>query len=71
MRHLRYRLARFIKDKRGKKTLREFAKRYGLSKDTVMRIENEEQNITIDMLEHLCKVFRCDVKDLFPPKYKQ
>ena len=49
------------------RTLREFAARYGLSKDTVRRMEAGEQNVTIDTLEHLCKVFRCDIAELFPP----
>lgn len=66
MRHLRNRLASFIKEKRGDKTLREFSTRYGLSKDTIRRIEDADQNVTIDTLQHLCKVFRCDIADLFP-----
>ena len=68
MRKLRRRLATFMKKKRAEKPLREFAARYSLSKDTVARIENEEQNVTIDMLDHMCKVFRCDIVDLFPPE---
>ncbi len=68
MRQLRRRLAAFMKGKRAEKPLREFAARYRLSKDTVARIENEEQNVTIDMLDHMCKAFRCDVADLFPPE---
>ncbi|BFM18913.1 hypothetical protein R50073_50960 (plasmid) [Maricurvus nonylphenolicus] len=67
MRQLRGRLAIFIKTKRGDQPLRDFAKRYGLSKDTVSRIESEEQNVTIDTLQHMCKVFHCDISDLFPP----
>lgn len=67
MRQLRRRLSVFMKAKRGDKPLREFAARYALSKDTVARIESQDQNVTIDMLEHMCKVFRCDVGDLFPP----
>ena len=65
--HLRKRLAKYIKDKRGDMSLREFAKRYRLSKDTVARIEGQEQNITIDTLDHMCRTFRCDISDLFPP----
>ena len=66
VRHLRNRLAGFIREKRGDKTLREFSARYGLSKDTVKRVEQADQNVTIDTLYHMCKVFRCDVGDLFP-----
>jgi len=55
-----------MKSKRGNTPLRRFAGRYGLSRATVARIESETQNVTIDTLEHLCKVFKCGVSDLFP-----
>ena len=67
MRQLRNRLATFIENKRGDKTLREFEVRYGLSKDTVRRLQKGEQNVTINTLQHMCKVFHCDIGDLFPP----
>lgn len=70
MRHLRKRLAVFLREKRGEMTLREFSKKYGLSKDTANRIENCDQNVTIDTLEHFCKVFKCDIGDLFPSTNK-
>ena len=69
--HLRKRLARYIHEKRGDRSLREFASRYSLSKDTVSRIETLEQNVTIDTLEHMCKIFRCDIADLFPTNKKE
>lgn len=71
MRQLRKRLAKFMKQQRGEQTLREFATRYGLSKETVRRIEIQEQNVTIDLLEHLCKVLKCDVSQLFPSLYEE
>lgn len=66
MRRLRRRIAKFMIEKRGNQPLRDFARHCGLSKTTISRIEKEEQNVTIDTLEHLCKVFRCEVQDLFP-----
>ena len=48
--------------------MRAFSARYGLSKDTVARIEKADQNVSIDTLEHMCKVFRCDIETLFPQK---
>lgn len=45
---------------------RAFASRYGLAQSTVMRIENEDQNVTLNTLEQLCRVFRVDVAELFP-----
>jgi transcriptional regulator with XRE-family HTH domain len=64
--HLRKRLAKFVKDKRGDEPLRIFAKRYGMSKDTVARIESQELNVTVDALNHMCKAFRCTIEELFP-----
>ncbi len=46
--------------------LRAFAARYGLKKDTVMRIEHCDQNVTINTLEDICRAFNCDIGDLFP-----
>ncbi len=31
-----------------------------------MRIENLEQNVTLDSLEQLCKAFHVDIAELFP-----
>lgn len=66
MGQLRKRLALFLRGKRGDLTEREFARKVGLSKSTLSRLENQQQNATIHTLEHLCKVFRCEVGDLFP-----
>lgn len=65
--YLRSRLAAFIKEKRGSMSQREFARRSGLAQSTIMRIENQDQNVTIKTLERLCQVFRVDVAELFPP----
>ncbi len=63
---LRQRLARFIREKRGEMPQRDFARKIGVAQSTIMRIENLDQNVTIDTLESLCKVFHADVADLFP-----
>lgn len=65
--HLRQRLARFIREKRGKTPQREFARKIGVAQSTIMRIENQDQNITLKTLETLCQVFHVDIVDLFPP----
>lgn len=65
--HLRTRLAMFIRGKRGKLPQREFALRTGLAQSTIMRIENREQNVTIDTLDQLCRTFHTDIEGLFPP----
>lgn len=65
--HLRQRLARFIREKRGKTPQRVFARKIGVAQSTIMRIENEDQNVTLDTLESLCQVYHADIADLFPP----
>jgi transcriptional regulator with XRE-family HTH domain len=64
--HLRKRLAAFIRQKRAGVPQRVFARKTGVAQSTIMRIENEDQNITLDTLEQLCKAFNVDVGDLFP-----
>lgn len=64
--HLRQRLARFIREKRGKLSQREFARKIGVTQSTVMRIENLDQNVTLKTLETLCRAFHADIGDLFP-----
>jgi DNA-binding XRE family transcriptional regulator len=58
-------LAKNIRKRRGELSFRTFARRIGMSSRTIWRIENEEQNVTIKTLQHLMKVFRCNVEDLF------
>lgn len=55
-----------MRDKRGDTPQREFARKIGLAQSTIMRIENLDQNVTLETLEQLCKVFHADVPDLFP-----
>lgn len=64
--HLRARLAAFIRNARGSVPQRVFARKMGVAQSTIMRIENEDQNVTLDTLEQLCKAFQLDVGDLFP-----
>ncbi|MEX1197641.1 MAG: helix-turn-helix transcriptional regulator [Pseudohongiellaceae bacterium] len=64
--YLRSRLAVFIKERRGSMPQREFARRVGVAQSTIMRIENHDQNVTLDTLEQLCRAFHVDVGELFP-----
>jgi len=66
--HLRTRLAAFIRNARGDVPQRVFARKLGVAQSTIMRIENEDQNVTIDTLEQLCKAFHVDIGDLFPAR---
>jgi transcriptional regulator with XRE-family HTH domain len=63
--HLRERLAKFVRTQRGDTPQRRFARRIGVAQSTIMRIENQEQNVTLDTLEQLCKAFHVDVAGLF------
>lgn len=63
---LRKRLAKFIRQKRGRMGQREFARKTGLAQSTIMRIENMEQNVTLDTLEQLCRVYHVEIEELFP-----
>ncbi len=65
--YLRKRLALFLRNRRGRLPQREFARRTGLAQSTIMRIENQDQNVTLDTLEQLCRVFHAEVDELFPP----
>lgn len=67
--HLRARLAAFIRNARGDLPQRAFARKMGVAQSTIMRIENEDQNVTLKTLEQLCKAFNVDVVDLFPPRH--
>lgn len=64
MGHFRKQLALEIRRRRGDLTLRDFAKKLGMSKTTIQRIENEQQNITIDTIEMLCDALKCEVNEL-------
>ena len=65
MGQLRKRLAHRIRRLRGTMTQRDFARRLGISKSSLHRIEMSEQNVGIDMLERFCQRLKCDLNDLF------
>lgn len=58
-------LAENIKTRRGELSQGQFAKKAGVSRATITRIENEAQNVTIQTLETLTKNFKCNIADLF------
>ena len=62
-------LSKNIKARRKESGLnqRDFAKKAGVSKSTIDRLENAAQNTTITTLETLCKAFKCNIDDLFKP----
>ncbi|GFZ81676.1 hypothetical protein GCM10011403_26310 [Pseudohongiella nitratireducens] len=69
--HLRERLAIYVRTQRGDTPQRRFARRIGVAQSTIMRIENQEQNVTLDTLEQLCRAFHVDVAGLFAEDMKK
>ena len=68
MGHLRKRLAQHLRRLRGTTPQRDFARRLGISKSSLHRMEMNQQNVGLDMLEQLCQRLKCDLADLFPPE---
>jgi len=58
-------LARNLRNLRGEQNQESFARKLSISQSTLARIESEQQNITIDMLELMCKRLKCSPNDLF------
>lgn len=59
------RLSDNLKKRRGKLTQEAFAKKLGVSRATLTRLENCTQNTTIKTLEQITKSLKCDIGDLF------
>lgn len=62
---LRRQLGEFLKQRRGQRTLRDFAREVGLSSSTLQRLEIGDQNITVDTLEALLRKLKLSVGDVF------
>ena len=65
------RLAKKLLDLRGETPQYLFARRLGVSKSSLNRMELGEQNVSLKTLERLCTRLKCDVGDLFPPERKR
>ena len=63
--NLSERLARNLKERRGELTQEAFARKLGISRATLTRLESSAQNTTIATLEQIAKSLRCDVRELF------
>jgi transcriptional regulator with XRE-family HTH domain len=57
-------LAQNLKARRGKLTQEAFARKLGISRPTLTRLESAAQNTTISTLEQIAKALRCHVCDL-------
>lgn len=65
-RSLRLQLGNFLKKERGELTYAQFSRRIGISKSTLQRLEQGDQNVTLDTLEHLLGRLRKGLRDIFP-----
>ncbi|GMT39896.1 MAG: hypothetical protein IEMM0001_0631 [bacterium] len=58
-------LSKKLKTLRGEQTQGQFARKLGISRATLNRLENASQNTTLKTLEKIAKSLRCHVGDLF------
>ena len=58
-------LANQLQKIRGQQTQAEFARKLGISRATLNRLESATQNTTLKTLEQLTKSLKCTVGDLF------
>ncbi|WP_425606609.1 helix-turn-helix transcriptional regulator [Microbulbifer litoralis] len=58
-------LARNLRTRRGQQTQEAFARKLGISRATLTRLESASQNTTLKTLDRITKSLRCDVGDLF------
>ncbi|MBI4584565.1 MAG: helix-turn-helix transcriptional regulator [Planctomycetes bacterium] len=65
MGNLANRLAKKLRDLRGDLPQVQFARRLGISKSSLNRMEIGDQNVSLRTLERLCARLKCDVGDLF------
>ncbi len=59
------RLAKNLKQRRGNLTQDAFARKLGISRPTLNRLENAEQNTTLATLEQISRALKCDIGELF------
>lgn len=63
--NLSEKLARKLKDLRGDMTQHAFARKLGISRPTLNRLESASQNTTLKTLDQITKSLKCSIADLF------
>lgn len=58
-------LAKNLRARRGNQTQEAFARKLGISRATLTRLESASQNTTLKTLDQITKSLRCEVGDLF------
>ncbi len=64
-RNLDKQLAKFLRKERGGLSYADFAKKTGLSHQTLFRIEHGEHHLTLDKLETVLVKLKIHLKDIF------
>lgn len=59
------RLGRRLQELRGSEPQLRFAKKLGISKSSLNRMELGEQNVSLKTLDILCRKLKMDITDLF------
>ena len=68
-RNLDKQLAKFLRKERGSLSYAEFAKKVGVSHQTLFRIEHGEHRLTLDKLETILVKLKIRLKDIFPGEF--
>ena len=68
-RNLDRQLAKFLRKERGNLSYAEFAKKVGISHQTLFRIEHGEHHLTLDKLETVLVKLKICLKDIFPNEF--
>ena len=68
-RNLDKQLAKFLRKERGNLSYAAFAKKTGVSHQTLFRIERGEHRLTLDKLETILVKLKIHLKDIFPGEF--
>lgn len=68
-RNLDKKLAKYLKNERGELSYAKFAKKTGISHQTLYRIEHGEHHLTLDKLETILVKLKIRLKDIFPDEF--
>jgi len=68
-RNLDRQLATFLRKERGELSYAVFAKKVGISHQTLFRIEHGEHHLTLDKLETILVKLKIRMKDIFPNEF--
>lgn len=62
-------LAKYLRKARGELSYAQFAKKTGLSHQTLFRIERGEHHLTLNKLETVMNKLKIRLSDIFPEEY--